>query len=318
MHLLHPLLVIFSLISLTTPFLLPPPPQQPISSCLSSVLTHLRMPSSPLDHITNTYVLRSAIKEATATGTSLHVILRPTSSNPTPTRGQVFDYLQECYRYIWDAISTAPTPTTPTTPTTTTTPPTPASSQLLDVLLYPPLPNVASPTQVTQDPAITTIVGTAEARGWFEGTSCVANESTGANTGTLSDHTAAVSAARLAHNLPPIIKTIELSPPPEITCLAASTDVIFYELAGYNVAPPAHSLADPTGGFEHVAVGGTFDRLHYGHRRLITLALSSVGEKGGVLTVGVTSDEMIKVSEGGGTNADLCQCYKRRRVVARS
>jgi cytidyltransferase-like protein len=240
------------------------------------------MPSSPLDHITNTYVLRSAISTAVATSppSSLHVLLRATSVNPTPNRAQVFDYLQEMYRYIWDAISTSPASSTP--------------APLLDVLLYPPLPNVAAASLVELDPTITTIVGTVSSRGWF--TKGSISEASGPD-GTLLDHANAVSAARVARNLSPIANVVQLDAPPEVRCLTSDDnkdDVVFYELAGYSSPdmPPGNS-SDPTCNYAHVAVGGTFDRLHYGHRRLLTLALSSVCSNSGVLTVGVTSDSMI-------------------------
>lgn len=45
--------------------------------------------------------------------------------------------------------------------------------------------------------------------------------------------------------------------------------------------------------FESVAVGGTFDGLHYGHRKLLTLAVSSVQPRSGRLLVGVTQDKML-------------------------
>jgi cytidyltransferase-like protein len=46
--------------------------------------------------------------------------------------------------------------------------------------------------------------------------------------------------------------------------------------------------------FDHVAVGGTFDGMHYGHRKLLTLAVSSVSPTTGKLTIGVTVDEMLQ------------------------
>jgi cytidyltransferase-like protein len=45
--------------------------------------------------------------------------------------------------------------------------------------------------------------------------------------------------------------------------------------------------------FQRVSVGGTFDGMHYGHRKLLTLAVSSVDPFSGSLLVGVTSDEML-------------------------
>lgn len=46
--------------------------------------------------------------------------------------------------------------------------------------------------------------------------------------------------------------------------------------------------------FEKVAVAGTFDGMHYGHRKLLTLAISSVSPRSGGLLIGVTVDEMLK------------------------
>jgi cytidyltransferase-like protein len=46
--------------------------------------------------------------------------------------------------------------------------------------------------------------------------------------------------------------------------------------------------------FEKVAVGGTFDGMHYGHRKLLTLAVSSVSPRSGKLMVGVTVDDMLR------------------------
>jgi len=46
--------------------------------------------------------------------------------------------------------------------------------------------------------------------------------------------------------------------------------------------------------FQKVAVAGTFDGMHYGHRKLLTLAISSVSPQSGQLLIGVTVDEMLK------------------------
>mmetsp|Transcript_8637 Transcript_8637/g.23931 ORF Transcript_8637/g.23931 Transcript_8637/m.23931 type:complete len:561 (+) Transcript_8637:190-1872(+) len=46
--------------------------------------------------------------------------------------------------------------------------------------------------------------------------------------------------------------------------------------------------------FESVAVGGTFDGLHFGHRKLLTLAISSVQPMTGRLLIGITQDEMLR------------------------
>lgn len=49
----------------------------------------------------------------------------------------------------------------------------------------------------------------------------------------------------------------------------------------------------PSSLYTSVAVGGTFDGMHYGHRKLLTLAISSVQPINGRLLIGVTKDEML-------------------------
>merc|ERR1712037_931324 len=49
----------------------------------------------------------------------------------------------------------------------------------------------------------------------------------------------------------------------------------------------------PSSLYQSVCVGGTFDGMHYGHRKLLTLAVSSVQPINGRLIIGVTRDEML-------------------------
>ncbi|KAA0156143.1 hypothetical protein FNF31_05965 [Cafeteria roenbergensis] len=62
---------------------------------------------------------------------------------------------------------------------------------------------------------------------------------------------------------------------------------------------PAEALdampASATGSVDHVVIGGTFDRLHAGHWKLIAAAAALAGRR---LTIGVTSDAMIASKEG--------------------
>ena len=63
--------------------------------------------------------------------------------------------------------------------------------------------------------------------------------------------------------------------------------------------------------FESVAVGGTFDGLHFGHRKLLTLAVSSVQPMTGRLLVGITQDEMLRNKKC----ADQIPNYKTRAAA---
>jgi phosphopantetheine adenylyltransferase len=61
--------------------------------------------------------------------------------------------------------------------------------------------------------------------------------------------------------------------------------------------------------YNSVAVGGTWDGLHYGHRKLLTLAISSViPNTGGKLLIGITTDEMLQQKE----HAELIPTLKER------
>ena len=65
--------------------------------------------------------------------------------------------------------------------------------------------------------------------------------------------------------------------------------------------------------FESVAVGGTFDGLHFGHRKLLTLAVSSVQPMTGRLLVGVTQDAMLSHKAG----AKEIMPYDQRAALVR-
>ncbi|MEM0217434.1 MAG: phosphopantetheine adenylyltransferase [Candidatus Nezhaarchaeales archaeon] len=62
--------------------------------------------------------------------------------------------------------------------------------------------------------------------------------------------------------------------------------------------------------FNLVAVGGTFDRLHRGHKELLRTAFN-IGRK---VVIGITSDEMVARSK---SNAKINSLEKRREVLER-
>ena len=77
--------------------------------------------------------------------------------------------------------------------------------------------------------------------------------------------------------------------------------------AAPSMAKVAEGLALPC---EHVAVGGTFDRLHAGHRLLLASAAACVAA-GGTAYVGVTGDSLL-VSKVRGWKGSACRGRKER------
>jgi cytidyltransferase-like protein len=63
--------------------------------------------------------------------------------------------------------------------------------------------------------------------------------------------------------------------------------------------------------YRHVALGGTFDQLHNGHRKLLTLAMGCCTRQ---LTIGISSDEMLKEKK----NRHLISSYRHRSLVVES
>ncbi|KAL3784938.1 hypothetical protein ACHAW5_003618 [Stephanodiscus triporus] len=57
--------------------------------------------------------------------------------------------------------------------------------------------------------------------------------------------------------------------------------------------PGGASIRPPSSLYPSVCVGGTFDGMHYGHRKLLTFAISCVSPSTGRLLVGVKRDEML-------------------------
>lgn len=44
----------------------------------------------------------------------------------------------------------------------------------------------------------------------------------------------------------------------------------------------------------HIAVGGTFDHIHLGHKLLLTMTAFALDDSNGILTIGITGDELLK------------------------
>ena len=77
----------------------------------------------------------------------------------------------------------------------------------------------------------------------------------------------------------------------------ARGDIYFYENRDGDVSLPT---------FGNVALGGTFDRLHNGHRKLLTLAAGSCTRR---LIIGITGDVMLSKKKG----KDQIRSYQSRK-----
>lgn len=59
----------------------------------------------------------------------------------------------------------------------------------------------------------------------------------------------------------------------------------------------------------HVAVGGTFDHIHIGHKLLLTMTAFALDDAAGVLTIGITGDELLKNKK----HAQYLESWKERQ-----
>jgi phosphopantetheine adenylyltransferase len=278
----------------------PPPPSPPYKH----VLAILTMPYTSLDRIANEAILERVLP----TTNKLSVVLR--CEGPAPSLASLRRYVGEIYSQLWDCAIGQQDPDIP------------------DVVVYPQnLPNAAPESWITIQGDLDAVCSHDSIIGW------VSQEATGRGTrfqsaagqgvGGLEEHVAALNSERAGRKLAPVqaLHVMDDSWP-----VGASTDdyVVFLDDDADDTGVKDKGATDPDeptnelflGGarippnqiFESVAVGGTFDGLHFGHRKLLTLAMSSVNPVTGRLLVGVTADEMLKKKE----NAEYIPCLKDR------
>uniref|UniRef100_A0A7S2K9D5 Cytidyltransferase-like domain-containing protein n=2 Tax=Leptocylindrus danicus TaxID=163516 RepID=A0A7S2K9D5_9STRA len=185
------------------------------------------------------------------------------------------------------------------------------TDELLDVIVYPQsLPNAAPEQWLYHRPSLNCICGADDMLGWYS-TGPSNNEYLTKNDqglGGLASHCAAVNDDRIARGLDPV-EALSVELPRGATDLPHMT---FLEDSSTSTRRNAAAMMDDEedrdesmgllGGsrldsnlYDSVAVGGTFDGIHYGHRKLLMFAISSVTPNGkGRLMIGVTSDEMLQ------------------------
>eukprot|EP00978_Attheya_sp_CCMP212_P020195 scaffold57525_cov63-Attheya_sp.AAC.2 len=291
----------------------------PLPHSCKHVLAILTTPASASDRIANEAILETSVRHVNPKEGRLSVVLRATSSETTananshvPTLAQLRTHVSDVYSALWDcALGSDNDPDGFA-----------STGDLLNVVVYPQhLPNAAPEPWIHHRPDLDAICSHDSICGWTSLSSArnarvVAYKDTDSQgRGGLESHVAAINEDRTQNRGLTAVKAIPVDPWP----IGASTKDSHADLSGTVVFledeceddRPKHKNSDRTDGeedngglvggarippnslFQSVAVGGTFDGMHYGHRKLLTLAVSSVDPFTGKLLVGVTADEML-------------------------
>lgn len=198
--------------------------------------------------------------------------------------------------------------------------------KLLDLIVYPQnMPNSPPEGWIDLRPDLSCICSHDSITGWISANDFATGSGRkyaskeGQGLGGLRAHVDAVNAERKVKGLQPLV-ALHVDDWPDGAEVTGDPNVVFLEdedafekirassssssnsnssekeeaksgLTGSSIiggtAIPATSL------YSSVCVGGTFDGMHYGHRKLLTLAISSVQPISGRLLIGVTRDEML-------------------------
>jgi len=286
------------------------------------------MPYTSTDKIANEAILDRAIQN---TG-KLSVVLRCQNDDDrnAPSLSRLRRYVGEVYSTLWDAISLSDN-NQQQQQQQREEPPLllgDGYSEFCDVVVYPQnLPN-AAPESWIHDVSVDldSVCSHDSICGWVSSSAMGRGKrfqfSEGMGSGGLDEHVEAINADRDYRNLPPVV-AIHVDPWPKgaSTEWQAQNSVVFLDddstedednngngnnndgsssrSEGSAETTTSDTLLGgasiPTGClFQKVAVAGTFDGMHYGHRKLLTLAISSVSPQSGQLLIGVTVDEMLR------------------------
>ena len=269
------------------------------------ILAMLTIPYTSIDRIANEAILNTAVAHAS---NKVSVILR-CEGGESPSLASLRRYVGEVYSTLWDFAMASGDP------------------DFLDVVVYPQnLPNAAPEQWVNHLPDLDCVCSHDSICGWVSesalGRGLQFQDKEGRGVGGLDDHVLALNADRAQRNLPPVT-ALHVNPWPAgaspelqqthgvtflddevlekansiggVTCNGDTAPQDNYADDGDIASPLLGGVRIPNKSlFEKVAVGGTFDGLHYGHRKLLTLAVSSVNPMSGSLMVGVTVDEMLR------------------------
>ena len=301
-------------------------------------LAILTMPITSRDRIANEAILETAMRHLQLQEededdddeyctSKLSVVLRcrdddDDGAKTKPTLAQLRGYVGEVYSMAWDCALGLDDKRLP------------RARALIDVIVYPTgLPNLPPEDWLHHRPDLTNVCSHDSMVGWTTVASYKDDNQATSSGGGLKAHVEAINYDRSSRSLPPV----QMLPVDNWPLSGDSDEVVFLEdedsqsrkkqqnqqnqqnqqqqtdnsdnerqnvealLTGKYVVP-ADSL------FQSVAVGGTFDGMHYGHRKLLTLAVSSVNPIDGKLLVGITTDEMLQQK----AYADLIPSLKER------
>lgn len=272
------------------------------------------MPETSLDKIANEAVIETVLPETR----KLSIALRCCRGN-APSCAALRSYVGEIYSQLWDCAlqmddcAHEPNPVLP------------------DVVVYPQnLPNAAPESWIDIQPDLDCVCSHDEIVGWSSvGDGCrglAHARQPGDGVGGLDEHVSNVNAERRHRRLPPVRA---LHVPHFGTVQRAAAEVVFLDdeeeaenekdmiltgeddqacevvdeddddnmLLNEEDDEPGLFLSGAAATahlYDNVCVGGTFDGMHFGHRKLLTLAVSSVSPVTGSLLVGVTVDAMLR------------------------
>jgi len=288
------------------------------------------MPYTSTDKIANEAILDRAIQHTRKLSVVLRCQATSNSDRNAPSLAQLRRHAGEVYSTLWDAVALTDNQDDGTVWEDDGDE---DGSDFCDVVVYPQnLPN-AAPESWIQDIAedLDSVISHDSICGWESSSAMGRGKqfqfSEGMGAGGLDAHVRAINADREDRNLSPVV-AIHVDPWPKGASRdwQASNHVVFLDddssedegsgEAGTNGDRDSNNNNNnnnynyndsndfggmiggariPSGSlFQKVAVAGTFDGMHYGHRKLLTLAISSVSPVSGELLVGVTVDAMLK------------------------
>lgn len=254
-------------------------------------LAVLTLPTTSIQRISNESILSTCMRQTTS---KLSIILR-CQDGIRPQLSDLRSYVGEIYSLAWDVVLNLNEQV--------------QSSDLLNVLIYPQnLPNTASEGWILNRDDLECICSHDSFIGWVStesmGHGRAFDTIEGSGMGGLDQFVEAVNDDRVSRGLK---KVVALQAENWPDAILTDENVTFMDDGvicrvqsdqandvGINNGLTGRYRIPSSSLYNSVAVGGTFDGMHYGHRKLLTLAISSVHPTMGRLTIGITTDDMLK------------------------